>query len=510
MAITYASLTMSEEDHAAYDAALEKAKRNLASRSVFETYPDLDHTLFDFSPSCPSGRLTSVSASTPEDARDAVDTACGAQREIRELGWSKRRRILRRVAKIIEQRKFDIAAVLTLEVGKTRGEAMAEVLEVAAMIETYDRFCEETGCYTRLLSPGRTAPFERSISSLEPMGPVAVISPFNFPFALAANHVICAFLAGNPVVLKPASDTPIASTLFAEILIEAGAPDGACTVIYGSGGSAGEALVRDPRIALVAFTGSRSVGLFIDRICAEVRQQGVPRSFVAELGGKNPLIVTARADIEKAAAGIVKSIVGFSGQKCSALSRIYVDRRVSNDLIHAILDRNRIAAIRVGDPAERTTAVGPVINEAAFRRYQKLYDAVREDPRAVGIVTLSAQPGIADHLHQTTGGYFVEPLLVTGIPHDDPLNRTEHFLPVAFLHKVGDLDEAIRLANDTEYGLCSGIMSESEAEVEVFLKRAQAGVVYANRRGGATTGAWPGIQSFGGWKMSGLSGVSAF
>ena len=329
---------------------------------------------------------------------------------------------------------------------------------------------------------------ERNIDVLRPYGVFAVIAPFNFPFALGFGMTAAALAAGNAVVLKPPEDAPRSGGAVARLLAEAGVPDGVISLVHG-GPATGEALVGSA-IDGVAFTGSAEVGREIGRRLSE---GPFPKPVLAEMGGKNATMVGASADLDAAAEGIAKAAFGFSGQKCSACSRAIVADEVHDELVE------RLAAIAlgysVGDPADPDAATGPVVNERAVERFERSVEAARRD----GVVAAGGARG-------DDAGWFVEPTVVSGLPLGHQLSRDELFLPFITVVRVPDFDAALTEANAVPYGLTAGVFSRDDDELDRFLDEIEAGVVYVNRRAGATTGAWPGIQSFCGWKSSGLTG----
>ncbi|WP_440902890.1 aldehyde dehydrogenase family protein, partial [Actinosynnema sp.] len=330
-------------------------------------------------------------------------------------------------------------------------------------------------------------------SVLRPYGVWGVISPFNFPSALAAGPLGAALVAGNSTVLKPSTQGTFSAAKLVECLREAGVPANALHLLPG-GDDTGKALVAHPGVAGLTFTGSHAAGMEVYRSFAGA----YPKPVVCEMGGKNPAIVTADADLDVAATGIARSAFGFSGQKCSACSRVYVHRDVHDELVARLVAKT--AELVVGDPLERPVFVGPVVDADAVARFSDAVAHAREVGRVVaGGEVLGAGDGRAD-------GHYVAPTVVTGVPVDDRLFRDELFVPLVAIAPVDSLDEALALANDTDFGLTAGLFSGDDADVERFLDEIEAGVVYVNRAAGATTGAWPGVQPFGGWKGSGSTG----
>jgi acyl-CoA reductase-like NAD-dependent aldehyde dehydrogenase len=438
--------------------------------------------------------LGSFAQAGDADVERAMHAAQQAFPRWRATPPAERIALLRRVALLIEERVYTIAAALTLEVGKNRMEALGEVQETADFFNVYcDDFLQQQGFDRTLPNDPLPNVVSRNRSVMKPYGVWVVINPFNFPFALAGGPVAAALVTGNTVVLKGASDTPWAGRLLADCIRDAGLPKGVFNYVMGPGGAIGDALVKHPRTAGVTFTGSFDVGMRTARALASGRY---PKPCIAEMGGKNPCVVTANADIERAATGIVRSAFGMGGQKCSALSRLYVEDAAADALTAKL--QEKIGALRIGDPTRAENWLGPVVNERAHRKYQEYVDRLR----AGGARILAGGEILSDG--ERAQGFYVAPTLAEA-PADHPLWREEMFLPILLLRRVHDLDEAIRLANDSDLGLTAGVYG-SQAEVAHFLDYIEAGVTYANRAQGATTGAWPGYQPFGGWKGSGNTG----
>jgi 1-pyrroline-5-carboxylate dehydrogenase len=331
---------------------------------------------------------------------------------------------------------------------------------------------------------------------MKPHGTWAVISPFNFPLDLAAGMASAALLTGNTVVLKPTSAAPLAGLNLYRAFISGGVPAGAINCVTGPGGLFGEAAVSSPDVDGIAFTGSRDAGMWLFRNFPA--RQPYPKPLVAEMGSKNPVIVTAKADLEKAVEGVVRGAFGYSGQKCSATSRVYVQEPVAREFVESL--KKRTGTLKIGDPRERGVFMGPVIDEKARKTFVEAVDLCKKDGGTVITGGKVPDGGLFSK------GYYVEPTLVTGLPQGHQLEKRELFVPFIMIDTFSTLDEALGKANDTEYGLTAGIFSEDKDEVETFFGEIRFGVCYSNRRGGATTGAWAGHQSFGGWKASGSTG----
>ncbi len=428
-----------------------------------------------------------------QDAADAVDAAQRAFPAWAARSWRDRTGLLRRAAALIEERVYQISAAVAIEVGKNRMESLGEVQETADLISWYCDQMEANDGFVRDLPNDPLPGFvSRNRTVLKPYGVWAVIAPFNFPFALAGGPVGAALVAGNTVVFKVASDTALSGWLLLEALRDAGLPDGVVNYVTGAGGEVGGALVDDSRIAGATFTGSYEVGMAIVRKFA---QRHWPRPCIAEMGGKNAAIVSRHADLERAALGIMRSAFGLQGQKCSACSRVYVERSVAEPLRKRLVELTE--KIRVGDPTLRDNWMGPVINRTAFARYMKCSENLGKHGRV-----FTGGRSLAEG--EMARGYFVAPT-VAAAPLDYSLWRDEKFIPLVLIGEVDTVDEGIELANRSEYGLTAGIYGSPE-EVERFHRHIEAGVTYANRPQGATTGAWPGYQPFGGWKASGTTG----
>jgi len=427
------------------------------------------------------------------DVDDAVRAARAAYPAWSRTPWAERVRLLRRAAANIEARVYEISAAVALEVGKNRMESIAEVQETADLITWYcDQMQANDGFDRRLPDDPLAGWTSRNRTLLKPHGVWAVIAPFNFPFALAGGPVGAALVAGNTVVFKVASDTAWSGRLLMDAFLDAGLPEGAVNYLTGAGSVVGDALVRHPDVAGATFTGSYEVGMGIVRAFA---QGAWPRPCIAEMGGKNAAIVTRHADLERAATGIVRSAFGLQGQKCSACSRVYVERPVAQALRERVVELTR--AIAVGDPTLRANWMGPVISEAAFERYRKCCENLARHGRI-------DEGGRALRDGERARGWFVAPT-VASAPFEYSLWREEKFIPLVLVGEVESVDEAIVRANASDYGLTAGFYGGAH-EVDDFLARIEAGVTYVNRPQGATTGAWPGYQPFGGWKGSGSTG----
>lgn len=327
---------------------------------------------------------------------------------------------------------------------------------------------------------------------MKPYGVWAVVAPFNFPFALAGGPTAAALVTGNAVVVKGAPDTPWAVRLLADCLRDAGVPPGVFNYLADPDDTAGPLLVDHADVAGVTFTGSHDVGM---QICRKSSAGAYPRPCIAEMGGKNAVIVTANGDLDRASLGIMRSAFGLSGQKCSAASRIYVEESVADALINKL--KPIVDAIKIGDPTLTENYIGPVGNKEGFEGYKSYARELRD-----GATIICGAEVLTDG--DMEKGYFCAPT-VAEAPLDHRLWKHEMFSPVVMIARVPDKETGMRLANDTSLGLTAGFYGDAE-ETQWFFENIEAGVTYANRPQGATTGAWPGYQPFGGWKGSGSTG----
>jgi 1-pyrroline-5-carboxylate dehydrogenase len=492
--VTYATLSADNEElHAAYEEGVRTARSWVGQTipTVVDGEARTDGEPFTLgSPNDDKLELATVHPATERDVDDAVTAAQAAFPAWAATPWAERVAVARRAADLISERSNELAALMTMEVGKNRLEALGDVEESADLIRYYCQQLEDNEGFVHKM--GQLSADEHTRSVLKPYGVWAVISPFNFPMALAAGPAGGALVAGNTVVLKPSPQGSFTGYKLYECLRDAGLPGGVFHFLPG-GDEVGQLVVDHKGVDGITFTGSYAVGMKIYKEFAK----GVPRPAVCEMGGKNPAIVSAKADLDLAAEGVLRSAFGFSGQKCSACSRVYVERPVLEELTAKLAER--AAAVAVGDPLERSVYMGPVIDADAVERFRQAVEEARQAGRVVAGGEVLEGEGLPK-------GNYVAPTVVAGLSPDHRLFKDELFVPFVAVSPVDSLDEALKLANDTEYGLTAGFYSADPAEVDRFLDRIEAGVVYVNRKAGATTGAWPGVQPFGGWKGSGSSG----
>jgi 1-pyrroline-5-carboxylate dehydrogenase len=491
--ITYATMSADNEElHELYDQGIEKARSWLGQKhQLFVNGQGRDGSGFKEARSPIDGTVIGEFAQgTREDVRDAVRAAKDFFPTWANTPWRERVSIIRRAADLISEQRNELSALMAMEVGKNRLEALGDVEESADLLRWNANEMEKHEGFTQPMqsmgSPGEY------YDILRPFGVWAVISPFNFPMALAAGPSSGALVAGNCVVFKPAHMGVFTGLKLYEMYMAAGVPAGAFHYLSGAGSVVGDEIVNHPDVAGITFTGSYEVGMGIYKNFAK----DFPKPVICEMGGKNPAIVSEKADLEKATDGVLRSAFGFGGQKCSACSRVYVHRSVYDEFVNML--REKTEKIRVGNPLDRDVYLGPVIDENAVQTFEEASAEAKKNGRVI-----TGGERLTDG--QLASGTFVQPTIAE-VPLDSWIWKKELFVPFVSVAPYDDLNDAIRLANDTEYGLTAGFYSEDRAEIDRWLNSIEAGVIYVNRRAGATTGAWPGVQPFGGWKGSGTTG----
>jgi 1-pyrroline-5-carboxylate dehydrogenase len=493
--ITYTSANVDWElFHRQFDAALASVRsqqgREYPLYIAGEAVGSGAEPIVDTSPIDTSVVLGHFATATAAHVDRAVAAARAAQPGWSRRDWRERVAILRRAAGLIRDRKFELAAVMSLEVGKSRLESMGDAEESADLIDYYCQQMEDAAGFVRQMA--RVTPVERNTDVLRAYGVFACIAPFNFPLALSTGMSSAALVAGNAVVYKPAEDAPWTGLKLYEVYRDAGVPAGVFNYLSGHGSEAGEALWRHPGVDGVVFTGSKDVGM---RIYHGLSTQWI-KPCLLELGGKNAGIVMDSANLDAAAEGVSRSAFGLQNQKCSATSRVYVHQKVLKSFLDRLLERTR--SLTMGDPTERDVFFGPVINRDAVEKFERaVARAGNEGKILVGGGRLT---GAA-----FDRGHFVAPTIAT-LPLASSLFTEELFVPFLAVGVVSGLDQAIAETNKTDYGLTAGIFSQVPEEIARFFDDVEAGVCYVNKRTGATTGAWPGAQPFTGWKGSGSTG----
>ncbi|AXC12881.1 Delta-1-pyrroline-5-carboxylate dehydrogenase [Acidisarcina polymorpha] len=420
-----------------------------------------------------------------DHAEAAIQAALTAFSAWKYVPAGTRSSLLLRAAEIIQHRKFEFCAWLVYEVGKNWAEADADVAETIDFLEFYAREALRLAAATTPIQ----YPGERDELLYIPLGVGAVIPPWNFPFAIMAGMTAAAIVTGNTVVLKPSSDSPTIAAKFVEVLEEAGMPPGVVNFCPGSGATFGNAIVEHPKTRFIAFTGSRDVGLDIHEKAAKTQpgQIWIKRT-VLEMGGKDSIIVSGDCDLDAAVDGVIASAFGFSGQKCSACSRAIVDELVYDLFIERI--RERVASLTIGDPTLNPN-MGPVVNHAAMQSILSYIEIGKSEGRLIAGGQAIESP---------EGGYFVAPTVFADVAPTARLAQEEIFGPVLALIKAKGFEEALSIANNTEYGLTGAIYTHDRVELDRARLDFHVGNLYLNRK---CTGAMVGAHPFGGFNMSG-------
>ena len=422
---------------------------------------------------------------TKELASRAVEKAAEAFETWKKTSAEERAELLFRVAAIMRERKHELSAWMIHEVAKTWPEADGDTAEAIDFCEFYGR---EMLRYAGK-QPLTEVKGEENELDYIPLGVGAVIPPWNFPLAIMAGMTVASVVTGNTVVLKPSSDAPTIAFKFFEIMEEAGMPPGVVNFMTGSGAEVGDVVVDHPKTRYVAFTGSKEVGLRINERAAKVTEGQVwIKRVVAEMGGKDAIIVAEDADLEEAATGVVQSAFGFQGQKCSACSRAIIDARVYDTMLEKIVERT--AKIKLADPSDPSTNMSAVINDKAFKSINSYIEKGKSEGGRVLI-------GGGSDGEQ---GFFIEPTVIADVKPGATIEQEEIFGPVLAVIKAQNYDHALEIANDTQFGLTGAVYSQDEAKLERARKEFHVGNLYLNRK---CTGALVGVHPFGGFNMSG-------
>jgi 1-pyrroline-5-carboxylate dehydrogenase len=475
------------ENHRAMLAAIARVRSQLGQTYdlILAGSPTQSPEIFtSINPANPSEIIATHYSATPAQAAEAVAAAQAAFNPWRNTPVADRVALIVRAAALIRDRHFDFCAWLTLEVGKNFAEADADVGECIDFLEFYAR---EALRLDRATTPIQF-PGERNQLRYVPLGPGAVIPPWNFPFAIMAGMTAAAIVTGNTVVLKPSPDAPTIAARFLALLTEAGLPGGVVNLLQG-GPEVGRTLVEHPAIRFIAFTGSKKVGLEIhERAARTLPGQHFLKRTILELGGKDAIIVDADADLDSAVQGVAASAFGFSGQKCSACSRVIVEAPIYDLFCDRLTEA--VEAFTSGLP-EANFYAGPVINPAAVARALTAIDQAKSTAR---LLTGGAS------IPTPTNGYFIAPTIFADVLSTDPLAQQEVFGPVLAVIKSKNFDDALRIANDTEYGLTGALYSSSPEKLDRARSDFHVGNLYFNRK---CTGAMVGAHPFGGFNLSG-------
>ncbi|HEV8370239.1 MAG TPA: L-glutamate gamma-semialdehyde dehydrogenase [Pyrinomonadaceae bacterium] len=477
-----------EENARAMRAAIEKVKSELGRE-----YPlviggeriTTEEKLDSINPANRTQLVGRFNKATKELATRAVDIAYQTFKSWRNTPAQDRADLLFRVAAIMRERKHELSAWMIYEVAKTWAEADGDTAEAIDFCEFYAReMLRYAGDHPLVQIPG-----EENALDYVPLGVGAVIPPWNFPLAIMAGMTVAAVVTGNTVVLKPSSDAPTIAFKFFEMLEEAGMPSGVVSFMTGSGAEVGDIVVDHPKTRFVAFTGSKEIGLRVNERAAKVHEGQVwIKRVVAEMGGKDAIIVADDANLDDAATGVVQSAFGFQGQKCSACSRAIIDARVYDEMLDKIVEQT--AKIKLADPTDANTNMGAVINDKAFKAINAYIEKGKKEGGRVVI------GGGSDG----EKGFFIEPTVIADVKPGATIEQEEIFGPVLAVIKANDYDDALSIANDTQFGLTGAVYSSDEDKLERARKEFHVGNLYLNRK---CTGALVGVHPFGGFNMSG-------
>jgi 1-pyrroline-5-carboxylate dehydrogenase len=436
-------------------------------------------------PARPSQVVGVFQSAGREHVEPAVQAAAQAFESWKRTTPEERASLIHTVAAIIRERKFEFCAWMVYEVGKNWAEADADVAETIDFAEFY---CREALRLAQAKTPVQL-PGEQDTLMYIPLGVAAVIPPWNFPCAIMAGMTMAAVVTGNTVVLKPSHDSPAIAAKFFEVLQEAGMPDGVVNFCPGSGSSFGAGLVEHPQMRFIAFTGSKEVGLDINQRAATPRpgQKWIKRT-ILEMGGKDSIVVDADANLDAAVEGVAQSAFGFQGQKCSACSRAIVDEKVYDVFLERLKDR--VNKISVGDPVENK-AMGPVVSKGAYKSILEYIEIGKKEGRVI------TGGGPATELGD---GYYIQPTVIADVPPTARIAQEEIFGPVLAVIKARNYDDALAIANNTEFGLTGAVYSTSREKLERARHEFHVGNLYFNRK---CTGAIVAAHPFGGFNMSG-------
>ena len=471
----------------AMQAALEAVRRQFGRRYdlwIGGKPVQTERTFHSINPSRFSEVVGIHSAADAALAAQAVEAAYGFFPEWSRTPAAERCRMLLNAATIIRRRKMEFNAWLVFEAGKTWPEAEADVSEAIDFCEYYARQM------LRLAEPHPMLHIPGEYDELVylPLGVGAVIAPWNFPLAILAGMTTATLVAGNTAVIKPSSDTPTIAAKFAEVLLEAGFPERSFCLLTGGGAEAGETIVVHPKTRFICFTGSRDVGLRINELAAKPQPGQIwIKRVIAEMGGKDAIIVDSEADLAAAVDGVLVSAYGYQGQKCSACSRAIVDQSVYDEFLERL--RVKVEAIRVGPAEDPDNFMGPVINQKALKTIQNYIEIGRREGRWI-------TGGEAD----TSQGYFLRPAIIADVDRKARIFQEEIFGPVLAVTPARNFEHALELANDSEYGLTGAVYTRNPDKIALAKERFFVGNLYFNRK---CTGAMVGAHPFGGFNMSG-------
>ena len=474
-------------DASAMRSALEVVKGELGKH-----YPlviggrkiETERKIRSLNPAKPDDVVGLTSSASKQQASDAIEAAARAFESWRRLSLPERATYIFKAAELLRARRFEYDALLVYEVGKSWVEADGDIAEAIDFLEFYAREA------LRYAQPQPVVPLDGERNELVyiPLGVGAIIPPWNFAGAIMMGMTAAAIVCGNTVVVKPSSDSAVIAAWFVDLLHEIGLPPGVVNFVPGSGSEIGDLIVTHPEIRFISFTGSKEVGLRINELAAKPQKgQKWIKRVVAEMGGKDSIVVAADADLDAAVEGVTVSAFGFQGQKCSACSRAIVDERVYDAFVEKL--RRRVGTITVGDPSDPANFMGPVVNEGALKSIEGYIERGLTEGRLV-----AGGKRVGDN------GYFLEPTVIADVEPTATIAQEEIFGPVLAVIKAKDFDDALAIANNTEFGLTGSLYTSNEANIQRARDDFFVGNLYFNRK---STGAMVGVHPFGGFNMSG-------
>jgi 1-pyrroline-5-carboxylate dehydrogenase len=478
------------------NAANEKAMKESLSQvksQLGQSYPlviggeriETGDWMISTNPSSPKQEIGRFHKANTEHAEKAMQAALKAFQSWKNVAPIERARYLFKAANIMRARKHELSAWLVYEIGKNWGEADGDVAEAIDFAEFYGREM------LRLSQPQTIIPYAGEENELHyiPLGVGIVIPPWNFPLAILVGMTTASIVTGNTVILKPSSETPTIAYKFLSIMEEAGLPPGVLNFLPGPGASVGDFLITHPKTRFIAFTGSKEVGLRINELAAKPQKgQLWIKRVIAEMGGKDSIIVDESADVDEAADGVVGSAFGFQGQKCSACSRVIVHEKIYDEFVTKIVERTK--RLTMGPVEEKTNYLGPVASQSAYKSILEYIEVGKKEGQVVA----------GGNAITNGGGFFIEPTIISAVSATSRISQEEIFGPVLAVIKAKDWNQALEYANNTEFGLTGAVYSKCRQHIEHARKEFFVGNLYLNRK---CTGALVGVHPFGGFNMSG-------
>jgi 1-pyrroline-5-carboxylate dehydrogenase len=488
-----------DEFDAKYEQAVEEVRSGLLGRDVplmiNGEAVQADGWIERHSPTDTRMLVSRVPKATKEHAKQAIQAAKAGYDDWRHTPWQERADLLDKTADLYVENFYELCAIMGTELGKNRFEASIDADEAIDFLRFYALKMREFEGFD--MEMGRPYPNERCRSVMKPYGVFSVMGPFNFPVAITTGMTAAALVTGNTAIMKPSLKGALAGIRCYELMREAGIPASALQFAVGPDETVSTELTSNPDVDGVIFTGSKKIGFEIQRRMAE---QSPSKPVITEMGGKNAIIVTKNADLEKAVEGSYRAAFGAQGQKCSAGSRLLVDKAVIDEFLRRLVERTRDTV--VDQPWKKEAFMGPIVEEYKYKQYQEVAKRIKKE----GKILTGGEVLTQGDLKQ---GYYVTPLVGTGLPRDHDFFREELFMPVTVAWEVDGIEDAVKAANAVDFGLTAGIFTEDKKEQDYFFDHIEAGTTYCNRKTGGSTAAVVNGQAFGGWKASGSTGRGA-